>query len=201
MRAPPAADAASKKAGAAVETVRAIAREHRFGLPQTEARRTEPTTLLAPLPLLCYNKSQGGDFMYNFIALWIRLITIVLLAVAVTSIALFFGRKKFKKWEKIISLCLAVLLVLLAGGSTLKSLVSPDIKTIVGTYDSEIRESTGLSPLQMEYCFVSENEKIYLDLDAISRKIMFDNDFIKGEEYTISYETESNLIVEISQNN
>ena len=139
--------------------------------------------------------------MYNFIALWIRLITIVLLAVAVTSIALFFGRKKFKKWEKIISLCLAVLLVLLAGGSTLKSLVSPDIKTIVGTYDSEIRESTGLSPLQMEYCFVSENEKIYLDLDAISRKIMFDNDFIKGEEYTISYETESNLIVEISQNN
>ena len=139
--------------------------------------------------------------MYNFIALWIRLITIVLLAVAVTSIALFFGRKKFKKWEKITSLCLAVLLVLLAGGSTLKSLVSPDIKTIVGTYDSEIRESTGLSPLQMEYCFVSENEKIYLDLDAISRKIMFDNDFIKGEEYTISYETESNLIVEISQNN
>ena len=139
--------------------------------------------------------------MYNFIALWIRLITIVLLAVAVTSIALFFGRKKFKKWEKIISLCLAVLLVLLAGGSTLKSLVSPDIKTIVGTYDSEIRESTGLSPLQMEYCFVSENEKIYLDLDAISRKIMSDNDFIKGEEYTISYETESNLIVEISQNN
>ena len=79
--------------------------------------------------------------------------------------------------------------------------MSPDIKTIVGTYDSEIRESTGLSPLQMEYCFVSENEKIYLDLDAISRKIMSDNDFIKGEEYTISYETESNLIVEISQNN
>ena len=133
--------------------------------------------------------------MYNFIALWIRLITIVLLAVAVTSTALFFGRKKFKKWEKIISLCLAVLLVLLAGGSTLKSLVSPDIKTIVGTYDSEIRESTGSSPLQMEYCFVSENEKIYLDLDAISRKIMFDNDFIKGEEYTISYETESNQLL------
>ncbi len=139
--------------------------------------------------------------MYNFIALWIRLITLILLAVVLTAIVLFFGRKKFKKWEKIVSVCMAVLLVMLGGGSAIKSVVSPDIKTVVGTYESEIREATGLSPFQMEYCFSCENKKVYLDLDLISKNIMFDNEFVKGEEYTISYEINSNLIVAISQNN
>lgn len=85
--------------------------------------------------------------MYNFVALWIRLITLILLAVVLTAIVLFFGRKKFKKGEKIVSVCLALLLVLFGGGSTIKSLVSPDIKTVAGTYDSEIRAPTGLSPM------------------------------------------------------
>jgi hypothetical protein len=53
----------------------------------------------------------------------------------------------------------------------------------------------------MEYCFVCKNENIYLDLDAISGNIIFDGDLVKGQEYIISYETESNLIVAISQNN
>ena len=139
--------------------------------------------------------------MYNFIALWIRLISLIFIAVILTAIVLFFGRKKFKKWEKIVSICMAVILVILGGGSTIKSLVSPDIKTVVGTYQSEIREATGLSPFQFEYCFICENETIYLDLDAISGNIIFDGEFVKGQEYTISYEEESNLIVAISQNN
>ncbi len=138
--------------------------------------------------------------MYNFIALWIRLITVVLLAVVLTAIVLFFGRKKFKKREKILSLCLAVLLVLLGGSSTLKSLVLPDVKTVVGTYKSELSVK-GLSPFQFEYCFVCENEKIYLDLDAISGNIIFDGEFVEGKEYVISYEEESNLIVAIERNN
>ena len=138
--------------------------------------------------------------MYSFIALCIRLIWLIFLVVIVTAIVLFFGRKEFKKWEKIVSIGMAVLLVILGGGSTIKSLVSPDIKTVVGTYESKIRE-TGLSPFQMEYCFVCENEKIYLELDAISGNILFDGDFVKGQEYTISYETESSLIVAISHNN
>ena len=139
--------------------------------------------------------------MYNFVAIWIRLISLILLAVALMVVVLLFGRKKFKKLEKIVAVCSAVLLVLLGGGSTLKSLMLPDIKTVVGTYDSKTREATGLSPFQLEYCFVCENEKIYLDLDAISGNIIFDGDFVKGEEYTISYETDSNLIVAVSQNN
>lgn len=136
--------------------------------------------------------------MYNFVALWVRLITLILLAVVLTAIVLFFGRKKFKKWEKIVAVCLAVLLVLLGGGSTLKSLIAPEIKTIVASYESELRVR-GSSPFQMEYCFDNKNEKLYLDLDLISKNIIFDGDFIKGKEYTISYETTSNLIVAVSE--
>ncbi len=138
--------------------------------------------------------------MYNFVALWVRLIEIIFLTVILTAIVLFFGRKQFKKWEKIVCLCMAVFLLVFGGGSTLKSIVAPDVKTIVGTYESELSVK-GLSPFQIEYCFICQNEKIYLDLDAISGNIIFDGDFVKRQEYTISYETESNLIVAISQNN
>ena len=136
--------------------------------------------------------------MYNFVALWVRLIEIILLTVILTTIVLFLGRKKFQKWEKIVCLCMAVFLLVLGGGSTLKSLVVPDVKTIVGTYNSELSVK-GLSLFQFEYCFVCENETIYLDLDAISGNIIFDGDFVNEEEYTISYETESNLIVAITK--
>ena len=138
--------------------------------------------------------------MYNYVALWIRFITLIILAVVVTAIVLFLGRKKFKKWEKILTVTMAAALVLLGGGSTLKSLTVPEIKTIVGIYESELSTS-GLSPFQREYCFDYKNEKLYLDLDSISKNIMFDGEFVKGQEYTISYETDSNLIVAISQNN
>ena len=139
--------------------------------------------------------------MYNFVALWIRIIALIFLVSILLAIVLFFGRKKFKKWEKIVAVCLALLLLLLGSGYTLKSLIAPDVKTVVGIYESEKRETIGLSPFQWEYCFVTENEKIYLDLDSISKNMMLDNEFVKGEEYTISYETTSNLIVAISQKN
>ena len=87
------------------------------------------------------------------------MITVILLVVVLAAVVLFFGRKKFKKWEKIVCICMAVLLLVLGGGSTIKSLVLHDIKTVVGIYESKIREATGLSPFQMEYCFVCENKK------------------------------------------
>jgi len=136
--------------------------------------------------------------MYNFVALWIRLIALILLSAVLTVIVLFLGRKSFKKREKIVSVCAAVLLVALGGGSTLKSLIAPEVKTIVGIYESEL-STKGLSPFQFEYCFTVKNEKIYLDLDAISKNTILDGELSKGEKYTISYETESNLIVAISR--
>lgn len=139
--------------------------------------------------------------MYNFVALWVRLIEIILLTVILTAIVLFFGRKKFKKWEKIICICMAVLLLVLGGGYTFKSLVAPDVKTITGIFESEMRANQRVSLFEWQYCFVSKNEKVYLELDSISKNIIFDEEFVKGQEYTISYEAESNLIVAVSKNN
>lgn len=137
--------------------------------------------------------------MYNFIALWVRLIALLILAGVLTAVVLFLGRKKFTKWEKILSVCLALLLVILGGGSTLKSLIRPEVNTIVGTYEDALSVK-GLSPFQWEYCFVCENEKVYLDIDSISKNAIFKGDLIRGQEYTISYEKESNLIVAITKN-
>lgn len=137
--------------------------------------------------------------MYNFVALWVRLIEIIFLTVIVTAIVLFFGRKQFKKWEKIVTICLAVLMLVLGGGYTFKSLVAPDVKTITGIFESEMRANQRVSFFEWEYCFVSENEKVYVELDSISKNIMFDEEFIKGQEYIVSYEEESNLIVAIQK--
>lgn len=137
--------------------------------------------------------------MYHFIALWVRLIALLILAGVLTAVVLFLGRKKFTKWEKILSVCLALLLVILGGGSTLKSLIRPEVNTIVGTYEGAL-SAKGPSPFQWEYCFLSENEKVYLDIDSISKNAIFKGDLIRGQEYTISYEEESHLIVAITKN-
>ena len=136
--------------------------------------------------------------MFNLVALWVRLIEIFFLIVIVTAIVLFFGRKQFKKWEKIVTICLAVFMLVLGGGFTFKSLVAPDVKTITGIFESEL-SVRGSSFFQWEYCFVSENEKVYLELDSISKNIIFDEEFVKGQEYIVSYEEESNLIVAVSE--
>jgi len=66
----------------------------------------------------------------------------------------------------------------LGGVTTLKSLVAPEIETITGTFDS-IERGKGISPFQLEYCFVCQNEAIYLELDPLSSNIIFDEEFIK----------------------
>lgn len=136
--------------------------------------------------------------MFSFVALYVRLIEIFFLTAIATAIVLFFGRKHFKKWEKIATICLAVFMLVLGGGFTFKSLVAPDIKTITGTFNSELSVRSP-SFFTWEYCFVSENKKVYLELDSISKNIIFDEEFVKGQEYTVSYEKESNLIVAVSK--
>lgn len=137
----------------------------------------------------------------NFIALWIRIITIILVAIIGIVIVFWVGKKQFKTLEKIVTIVLILGLILLGyiGSSTRKSLINPDIKTFVGVYESEARVN-GVSPLQMEYCFDCDGEKIYCDLDLISKNKIYNKDFKKGKKYTISYETNSNLIVAVSEN-
>lgn len=136
--------------------------------------------------------------MFNPIALLVRLIFLVLIAMSAVAIALFFGRKRLKKWEKTAVCIMAAILLLLGGAGTLKSLISPELKTVEATFKSESR-GIGLSPFQMEYCFESGGEKIYLDLDAISKNVVFKGEFVKNEKYTVTFEIDSNLIVAVSK--
>ncbi len=129
-------------------------------------------------------------------ALWIRLLGFVIFGIAGMAVVLFFGRKQFKKWEKIFTVALALVLVLLGGGSTLGALIAPDVQTVVGVYDGATR-SHGLSFFEMEYCFLVGEEKMYLELDAFSANALLKDDFEEGKTYTVSYETKSNLIVAV----
>ena len=105
----------------------------------------------------------------SYIALCTRIITIVFIAVIGIAIVLILGKNKFKTWEKAVTVVFVLGLVLLGGSSTIKSLIDPNVKTFVGVFKSEDRVK-GINPLQMEYCFECDDEKIYCDLDLISKK-------------------------------
>lgn len=137
--------------------------------------------------------------MYNYSALLVRFAWLVIIGLIAVIIILLLG-KKFKIWEKIVVILLAMVLIILAGGSTMKAIINPNVKTIVGNYESEFSQSS-LSPFEMNYVFICDDEKFFLELDPFSKKKIFNQEFVKGEEYIISYEQNTNLIVAISQNN
>lgn len=136
--------------------------------------------------------------MFDYSRLWIRLIWTFMFGAIAVLLILLFGRK-LKLWERITGITLVVLFMLLAGGSTLKALINPAVETVVGRYESEQRQIS-FSPFELEYCFNSNNQKLYLELDPFSKAKIFNQDFTKGVEYTISYEKNSNLILAVSPN-
>ncbi len=136
--------------------------------------------------------------MYNYSALWIRLSGLVIIGLIAVIIILLFG-KSFKIWERIVVLVLAIALIILGGSSTFNAIINPKVETIVGYYESEFKQRS-LSPFEMNYIFICDDEKFFLELDPFSKKKIFNQEFVKGKEYTISYEEGTNLIVAISQN-
>ncbi len=137
--------------------------------------------------------------MYNFSALWLRVVFLVVIALLLVFILLVFG-KRFKLYERLITVAVAIALIILGGGFTLKSAINPKIKTVVGYYESEKRAAFSLSPFETEYTFVCGNKTYYLGLDPFSKSKIFSGEFAKGKEYTVSYEESSDLIVAISEN-
>lgn len=136
--------------------------------------------------------------MYNYSALWLRLAWLVIIGLILIFIMLFFGRN-YKMWERIVAIVCAIALIILGGGSTLKATINPKVKTIVGYYESEFKQRS-LSPFEMKYVFICNDEKFFLELDPFSKKKIFNQEFVKGKEYAVSYEENTNLIVAISQN-
>ncbi len=136
--------------------------------------------------------------MYNYSALWIRLVWLVIIGLIAVIIILLFG-KSFKIRERIVALVLAIALIILGGSSTFKAIINPKVETIVGYYEGESKQKS-LNPFEMNYIFICDDEKFFLELDPFSKKKIFNQDFEKGKEYTVYYEENTNLIVAISQN-
>ncbi len=137
--------------------------------------------------------------MYNYCALWIRAIWIVIFALLCVLVILVSG-KKLKQREKIILSILALCFIVLSGITTIKGLIKPEVGTIFCYYDGPHQKSSA-SPFGRQYCFINGREKILLDIDPFSKSKIFRQEFIKGKEYIISYEKNTNLIVAVQSKN
>lgn len=81
-------------------------------------------------------------------------------------------------------------------------LYNPTIACYHGEFIRENRNSSESIPLPFtsEYCFLDEeNPDPVFFLDSFSKKEIYDEEFIKGEEYRIYYETHRNIIVRVER--
>ena len=95
-------------------------------------------------------------------------------------------------FEITFSICLALM--------HLYNIICPDIKVYTGDYLYEHRDSRSAPPLPftMEYTFWNgEGYKYSFELDVFSKKEIYPEDFIVGQEYTIYYEAGSNVIIRV----
>ena len=76
--------------------------------------------------------------------------------------------------------------------------VSPDVSSFHGAFYEEYRNSRVAPPLPftMEYSFYDENNDSHVFyLDVLSKKEIIPEGFEEDKEYTIYYETSTNIIV------
>lgn len=135
--------------------------------------------------------------MYNLLGLWVRWLWIVFLCIS-GAVVLFVSRKSIGKQTTVIACLILVILFMYSSYSMLKSVKKPQITSFIGVFHSETRRK-GISPLEYEYCFETENGRKYVDMDAISKRIVYSPAFVVGESYEIVYEKTQNLIVGISK--
>ena len=81
---------------------------------------------------------------------------------------------------------------------TIQALIKPRFVTIEGCFCGEV-VTGGINPFERRYSFQYNEEIVSVDLDPLSKKIMYKEDFYKGEMYKIVYERGTNLIVHVSK--
>lgn len=107
--------------------------------------------------------------------------------------------KSFNK-ECAVAGALAIVLAFGFGIDYCLCLKDPSIESIEATFDHEERNSRVAPPLPftMEYFFTDgSNYSFYLDV--LSKKDIYPEDFVEGEEYIIYYESSTRIIVGISE--
>ena len=134
----------------------------------------------------------------NFIALWIRLIWLVIwcmLGIVVVFLVL-------KSYSKIVKGIVSSVIVIVFGVGcfeVLKSINSPDIKNFTGTYIDEIYTMSGMGPMMSQHCFEANGEEKYVDIDVISERILSSEPLEEGAVYEIYYEASQDLIISIEK--
>lgn len=140
--------------------------------------------------------------MYNFSGIWFRIWGVcgAILLLGVVCILL------EKPWSNTFKLrdckigLICIVIALLFGVGYFKSILSPDVSSYTGEFMSANRNSRVAPPLPVtfQYAFWNGDEqKLVFYLDAFSKKEIFPYEFEQGKEYTIYYDSRTNIIVKV----
>ena len=129
----------------------------------------------------------------------IKAISTISLSFVGFSIVLFRYFKKIDgyKMELVLGIVICGALLLFSAQSFYRAM-NPNLKTIVAEYMSHDRSRYSIG---MNYYFSGEDQELCLYIDPFTaRKYIGNNELEKGKEYIITYETNEDMIVEISEN-
>ena len=110
--------------------------------------------------------------------------------------------EKEKKTETLVAGWLCVILGLGMGIWYSYALLNPDTQTISGTFVYEQKKTDALPPLPLtrEYIFEDEREvRVSMYMDSFTKKQAFSDALVPGNNYIITYEERTDLILEIAE--
>jgi len=135
-----------------------------------------------------------------FGAIWIKAISLIVIgfALLVSSVVAY---KKLKWKLQELAVCIIISLgFLIYGGVHMSYAVNPTTETVTVEYLFESSRSHELFARRSHF-EDSEGNLYVLDMDLLtSRKIFYGKDFEEGKTYIITYETKSEVIVGIDEN-
>ena len=133
--------------------------------------------------------------MFDFSALWLRIVWILVLCILAAALTLLLAKKL--KWKyRLLIIAGLVLLFALCSINTVKGLSDPQITSFEATFEESYRVS-GINPFELQYCFADGEQKHFVDLDSLSKRKLYNEPLVVGETYTVYYEKQTNLIVAI----
>lgn len=136
---------------------------------------------------------------YTFAPLYVRIIYLILLGI-ICSVIIYILTNKENKFLKIIHPTIIIVGFAIACSIIIYHLINPQIKTITCTYQTNER-SGNLNPFSSDCVFLHNGEKLYIELDALTRKMVVENnmELQEGSTYTVTYEERENLILGIKK--
>lgn len=146
---------------------------------------------------------EAISVMYNFSGityrLWGECGMIALLGVMCLVTAFLSAKPDFSKRASVIGIA-ALLVAFLFSLEYLSSLRNPDIQIFEGTYSDGYRDSRVAPPLPLTWgyrFFDSEGKSSTFYLDVLSKKEIFDEDFLEDDLYCVYYDAQTQIIVRI----